>query len=178
MDCSAGSVEREGHFLARHLTNEEVLSSIRKSATFHGQGRIRSGCRSASRGVAAEEFGPVIDDAIELESLIPTTVNDDGTLEASIIHIDRFGNCITNLTTEHLTDDVNRRVRLIVNDHVVTSMRKFFSEEADARRVVIHDSRQCRLYRNSGAELVGRFDFERPTRAVDNLTNRRAGRVK
>jgi S-adenosylmethionine hydrolase len=71
----------------------------------------------------------VIDDAIVLESLTPR-VNDDGTLAAAIIHIDRFGNCITNLTTEHLTEEINGRVRLIVNDQVITSVRKFFSDEA------------------------------------------------
>ena len=121
--------QREGHFLARHLTNEKFFKHP-KSATFHGRDVFAPVAAALSRGVAAEEFGPLVDDAIGLESLIPGA-NDDGTIAASVIHIDRFGNCITNLTTGYLTDDVSRRVRLIVNDHVVTSLRKFFSEEAD-----------------------------------------------
>jgi S-adenosylmethionine hydrolase len=121
--------QREGHFLARHLTNEKFFKHP-KSATFHGRDVFAPVAAALSRGVPAEEFGPVIDDAIVLESLTPT-VNDDGTLVAAIIHIDRFGNCITNLTTEHLTDESNRRVRLIVNDQVITSIRKFFSAEVD-----------------------------------------------
>jgi S-adenosylmethionine hydrolase len=121
--------QREGQFRARHLTNEKFFK-YPKSATFHGRDVFAPVAAALSKGVAAEEFGPVIDDAIVLESLTPGT-NDDGTLAASIIHIDRFGNCITNLTAEHLTDEVNRRVRLMVNDRVVTSIRKYFSEKAD-----------------------------------------------
>jgi S-adenosylmethionine hydrolase len=121
--------QREGHFLARHLTNEKFFKHP-KSATFHGRDVFAPVAAALSRGVATEEFGPEIEDASVLESLTPR-VNDDGTLAAAIIHVDRFGNCITNLTTEHLTDEINRRVRLIVNDQVITSIRKFFSEEAD-----------------------------------------------
>jgi len=120
--------QREGHFRARHLTNEKFFK-YPKSATFHGRDVFAPVAAALSKGVAAEEFGPVIDDAIVLESLTPGA-NDDGTLAAAIIHIDRFGNCITNLTAEHLTDEVNGRVRLMVNDHVVTSIRKYFSEKA------------------------------------------------
>jgi len=120
--------EREGRFLARHLTNETFFKGP-MSATFHGRDVFAPVAAALSKGVATEEFGPLIDDLIALESLTPRS-NDDGTLEAAIIHIDRFGNCITNLTTEHLTEDVNRRATLVVNDHEITSFRKFFSAEA------------------------------------------------
>ena len=120
--------QREGPFLARHLTNEKFFKHP-QSATFHGRDVFAPVAAALSRGVAAEEFGPVIDDVIVLESLTPR-VGDDGILAAAIIHIDRFGNCITNLTTDHLTKETNGGVRLIVNDQVVTSIRKFFSEEA------------------------------------------------
>lgn len=120
--------EREGRFVARHLTNDNFFKHP-MSATFHGRDVFAPVAAALSKGNATEEFGPLIDDLIELESLTPRT-NDDGTLEAAIIHIDRFGNCITNLTTEHLTDDVARPAKLFVNDHEITSFREFFSAEA------------------------------------------------
>lgn len=120
--------QREGHFLARNLTNEKFFKHP-QSATFHGRDVFAPVAAALSRGVAPEEFGPVIDDAMVLDSLMPR-VNGDGTLAAEIIHIDGFGNCITNLTAEHLTAEINGPVRLIVNDKAVTSIRKFFSEEA------------------------------------------------
>jgi S-adenosyl-L-methionine hydrolase (adenosine-forming) len=121
--------EREARFLARHLTNEAFFRHP-MSTTFHGRDVFAPVAAALSNGIAIEKFGPVIDNLCALESLTPTT-NHDGTLEAAIIHIDRFGNCITNLTTEYLTSDVNRRDTLVVNDHEITSFRKFFSAEGE-----------------------------------------------
>lgn len=121
--------QREGRFLARHLTNEQFFKRP-TSTTFHGRDVFAPVAAALSKGVSAEEFGPVIDGLVELQSLTPGT-NDDGTLAGAIIHIDRFGNCITNLTTKHLGVASDRRARLIVNDHEITCFREFFSAEAD-----------------------------------------------
>jgi S-adenosyl-L-methionine hydrolase (adenosine-forming) len=121
---------REGRFLARHLTNEKFFRHP-KSATFHGRDVFAPVAAALSKRVAAEEFGPLIDDLIELEPLTPRA-NDDGTLEAAIIHIDRFGNCITNLTAEQVANEANRRTMLVVNDHEITGFREFFSADGDA----------------------------------------------
>jgi S-adenosyl-L-methionine hydrolase (adenosine-forming) len=121
---------REERFLARHLTNEKFFRHP-KSATFHGRDVFAPVAAALSQRVTAEEFGPLIDDLIELESLTPRT-NEAGTLEAAIIHIDRFGNCITNLTAEHVINDANRRPRLVVNGHEITGFREFFSANIDA----------------------------------------------
>lgn len=117
--------EREAGFLARQLTNENFFRRP-KSATFHGRDVFAPVAAALSKGVAPEEFGPTIVDLIELESLTPRT-NYDGTVEAAIIHIDRFGNCITNLTSEHFSDDVSRRLRLVVNGREINCFREFFS---------------------------------------------------
>ena len=123
--------EREGgRFFARHLTNSEFFRQP-KSATFHGRDVFAPVAAELSKGVAAEAFGPVINDLVELESLIPGT-NADGTLEATIIHIDRFGNCVTNLATGPVMEAINRGAKLVVNDHEVTGFREFFSADGDA----------------------------------------------
>ena len=121
---------REERFLARHLTNEKFFRHP-KSARFHGRDVFAPVAAALSKRVAAEEFGPLIDDLIELESLTPGT-NEDGTLEATIIHIDRFGNCITNLSAAQVDNSANHRTRLIVNDHEITGFREFFSADRDA----------------------------------------------
>lgn len=115
--------EREGNFLARHLTNEKFFRQP-KSATFHGRDVFAPVAAALSKGVGAEDFGPLIDDLIELESLTPRAqVN--GTVEAAIIHIDRFGNCITNLTAGHLS--LNTHVQLEVGGRKINCLREFFS---------------------------------------------------
>jgi S-adenosylmethionine hydrolase len=48
--------------------------------------------------------------------------------EASIIHIDRFGNCITNLTREDFDEGGLSAAELSVNGRDVSSQREFFAD--------------------------------------------------
>jgi S-adenosyl-L-methionine hydrolase (adenosine-forming) len=119
--------EREGNWRARHLTNEKFFRHP-TSTTFHGRDLFAPVAAALANGARPEEVGPVIDTMVELESLNPGTTN-DGKIEGRIIHIDRFGNCITNLTANHPGAD-NRASRLRVNDAEINSFREFFSEDS------------------------------------------------
>jgi len=113
--------EREDDFLAIHLTNEKFFRHP-LSHTFHGRDIFAPVAAAVSNGVDLKEFGPSIDDVIKLESLEPRPI--DGGLEATIIHIDRFGNCITSLTREHFAAGA----KLAVNGREVSTRREFFAD--------------------------------------------------
>jgi S-adenosylmethionine hydrolase len=116
--------EREENFLAVHLTNEKFFRHP-VSHTFHGRDVFAPVAAALSRGGVLEEFGQSIDDLVRLEPLEPRRVA-GGRLEATIIHIDHFGNCITSLTREHL----GGAPKLMVNGREVSSFREFFAAEA------------------------------------------------
>lgn len=116
--------EREGNFRAIHLTGEEFFRHP-VSNTFHGRDIFAPVAAALSSGVALEEFGPLIDDLVQLESLQPRRVG-GGVIEATIIHIDRFGNCITNLTRDHLSAGA----KLVINGCEIASFREFFADSA------------------------------------------------
>jgi S-adenosylmethionine hydrolase len=118
--------EREGNFRVRHLTNQGFFREP-VSRTFHGRDIFAPVAAALSLGVAPEEFGQVIEGLIHLEPLKTQTVV-GGIKEARIIHIDRFGNCITNLTRQHLGKDGLAGAMLLVNGHEVTSLREFFAD--------------------------------------------------
>ena len=114
--------ERDGNFRAVQLTNDKFFRQP-VSRTFHGRDVFAPVAAALSNGAALEEFGPVIDDLVQLESLEPRIV-DGGEIEATIIHIDRFGNCITNLTSDHLAAGA----KLVINGREVSSSREFFAD--------------------------------------------------
>ena len=114
--------EREENSLAVHLSNEKFFRHP-VSQTFHGRDIFAPAAAALSNGVALKEFGPTIDDLIQLEPLQPKRI-DGGRLEATIIHIDRFGNCITNLTR----DQLGAGAKLIVSGREVSSFREFFAD--------------------------------------------------
>ena len=126
--------DRHADYRVIKLTNEKYFCRP-ISATFHGRDIFAPVAAALSRGVELEEFGPEIKDEIRLRSLAPRRLT-DSKLEARIIHIDRFGNCITNLTPDDLPfDRPGGRPQLRVNGKTVKSFRRFFSEEGSKEKL-------------------------------------------
>ena len=73
------------------------------SATFHGRDIFAPVAAHISRGVPLEEIGMPIDRLLAFPIPRPRRMP-DGTLEGRIIHIDRFGNLITNIMRADLPE--------------------------------------------------------------------------
>jgi S-adenosylmethionine hydrolase len=117
--------EREPEARVFHLTNEKYFGP-RVSATFHGRDVFAPVAAALSTGVAPEEFGEEIGDFVRLPGLRPRRAP-GGAIEAAVIHVDRFGNCVTNITEEIVASGA----RLIINGREITSFRRFFAEGGD-----------------------------------------------
>ena len=123
--------EREADARVFHLTNEKYFRPT-VSATFHGRDVFAPVAGAISRGVLPEQLGDEIADYVRLPQLKPRLLPGK-TIEAAIIHIDRFGNCITNLTPDLLTDAmISAGATLTINGRKITSFRRFFTEGKDA----------------------------------------------
>ncbi len=71
------------------------------STTFHGRDVFAPVAAHLSLGVPLEEFGPAMESLLIFP--IPRVQRlDEGELLGSVIHVDRFGNLITNLTARDL----------------------------------------------------------------------------
>jgi S-adenosylmethionine hydrolase len=83
-----------------HLTNPRYwLAEV--SATFHGRDIFAPVAGHLSRGVPFSELGQPIHDIVLLPLPQPKA-RPDGTLIGHILHVDRFGNCITDVRAERL----------------------------------------------------------------------------
>lgn len=112
-----------------HLTNERYFRQP-VSPTFHGRDIFAPVAAWLTRGVAPEELREQVADYTRLGALTPAGGEGVG-VEATIIHIDRFGNCVTNITRRDLTEEAEKRgARLIVSGREIRSIRRFFAEEA------------------------------------------------
>jgi S-adenosylmethionine hydrolase len=70
------------------------------SRTFHGRDVFAPVAAHLSRGVAIQKFGPRLKDFVKLDW--PRLRFSDGKVEGEIVHVDRFGNLITNIDAERL----------------------------------------------------------------------------
>jgi S-adenosylmethionine hydrolase len=105
-----------------HVTAERYFRS-EVSTTFHGRDIFAPVAAALSNGVAAEEFGAEINDAVRLPSL---------ETPLRIIHIDRFGNCVTNITRADKG--------LIVNGRTISEFRQFYGDGDDESLFAIRGS--------------------------------------
>ena len=120
--------EREREPKTFHLTNEKYFRNP-VSATFHGRDIFAPVAAALSLGARPADFGPETNDEVRLATLRPVE-HESGKLKGRILHIDRFGNCVTNFTREDLAPDVEGRVSLQVNGKKVRSFRRFFTDDA------------------------------------------------
>jgi S-adenosylmethionine hydrolase len=84
----------------RHLTNPSYFLP-NPSSTFHGRDIFAPVAAALAQGLPPEDLGPTVQDPIRLESIRCESMS-DGTVAGKIIHIDHFGNCITNLPWDRL----------------------------------------------------------------------------
>ena len=103
--------DREPSHRIVHVTSDHYFRPS-VSTTFHGRDIFAPVAAALSNGVALEEFGAEIDDAVRLSSL---------ETPLRIIHIDRFGNCVTNIRRDS-------RKRLVINGQTISEFRRFYGE--------------------------------------------------
>ena len=120
-------LERERAARVIHLTRAEYFRQP-LSATFHGRDIFAPVAGALSKGVAPAALGEEIEDYARLAPSLPVA-RDDGKLEGSIIHIDRFGNCVTNFTRDHVQGEMFARgARILINEAEIGAFRRFYAE--------------------------------------------------
>lgn len=119
-----------------HLTNERYFRRP-VSASFNGRDVFAPVAAALSKGVKPAELGTRLTDfAADFVRLAPLTPapSRDGRIAARIIHIDRFGNCVTNITQNDLTATmIAGGAKLRLKGKLVKSFRAYFAEEVGSR---------------------------------------------
>lgn len=123
--------ERESGSQAFQITNSEFFRQP-VSNTFHGRDIFAPVASALSLGVQLEQLGPSHKEMVRLESLEPKPRKDGG-LKARIIHIDRFGNCITNISRDHLGND---QWVLAINGKKIDTVKEYFAENESKKKTL------------------------------------------
>ena len=126
--------EREPQYTVYELSDRNYFRTP-VSATFHGRDIFAPVAAALATGVQPTMFGKKVNDPVKLALLTPQL--QDNKLRARVIHIDRFGNCITNITPHELTKGaIDAGAVLIVKGRKINSFRNFFAETTKNRSKV------------------------------------------
>jgi S-adenosylmethionine hydrolase len=115
-----------------HLNNTKYFREP-LSPTFNGRDVFAPIAAALSNGAKPDELGTQVSDYVQLKPLKPET-SKSGEIKGRIIHIDRFGNCVTNITQNELTPRmIDGGASLRINGKTVKSFRTYFAEETGGR---------------------------------------------
>lgn len=115
-----------------HLTNTKHFRHP-VSPTFNGRDIFAPVAAALSNGVEPCELGEKIEDYVKLKPL-QTERSPSGEIIGRIIHIDHFGNCVTNITQAELTPEmIAAGAKLRFKRKVVKSFRSYFAEDTGSK---------------------------------------------
>lgn len=115
-------------FKVFHLTNAKYFRQP-VSPTFNGRDVFAPVAAALSNGVGPNQLGETIKDFVRLKPLMPEKTRKQ--IQGRIIHIDRFGNCVTNITRNDIPGTATAKLR--VKGTLVKSFRNYFAEETSSR---------------------------------------------
>jgi hypothetical protein len=116
----------------RELTNERFWRSS-LSATFHGRDLFAPVAAHLASGAAFTSLGRPLD-AFVPASIQTVASTHDGLLRGQIVHIDRFGNCITNITRDDLARyDVGEQVVVEIIDQQIAGLVHTYADASPGR---------------------------------------------
>ena len=123
------------------------------SPTFHGRDVFAPVAAHLARGIPVERLGPEVADAMRLD--IPRAQRDAaGAVRGQVLWIDRFGNCITNITPQDLGtcgDGTGRGARILLDGRPLGSVVRFFGEAGiGGAGAVIGSTGHLELFSNQG----------------------------
>lgn len=84
------------------LDQPEAWRTDTPSATFHGRDIFAPAAARLAAGAALKDIGTPIDEMSSLRWALPMVVQH--TVEGWVVHIDRFGNCITNIQRDTIAE--------------------------------------------------------------------------
>jgi hypothetical protein len=122
-------LDREPAAQVRHLINTNYFLQNR-SSTFHGRDIFAPVAAALAEGAPPGNLGPVILDPVR-SGFTEAKIMADSTIAGTILHIDHFGNCVTNIAWDNLRPLLTTRsFCLRVKEYEIRRLLRSYSEAA------------------------------------------------
>jgi len=118
--------------------------------TFHGRDIFAPVAASLTKGVPSGNFGDEISDFVKLN--VPVPKRTENSIDGHVVHADRFGNVITNITYKDLQSLIPEGgtmgpVSVTIMAKEIKGMKKFYAEAAPGELgAIINSSGQLEIF--------------------------------
>lgn len=138
------------------LDDPSYWRSADVSTTFHGRDIFAPAAAHLSAGVELDRLGSKVDALTPMQWALPIT--DEQGVQGWVVHVDRFGNCITNVSREMIEERRGERpIKCFVGSAILEGTRQTYaSVEAGEPLMHYNSSDMLEVSVNSGnaAELL------------------------
>jgi S-adenosylmethionine hydrolase len=128
------------------------------SSTFHGRDIFAPVAAHIARGTPPSALGPRLPRLTEAELEQPTRGRTGG-LVGRIIHVDHFGNCITNITSRHLEQaGLDEHLTVQIIDQRISRLRRTFADVPVGALIALigsNDRLELAVRNGSAAQSLG-----------------------
>lgn len=139
------------------LSNSAFWRDPNPSATFHGRDIFAPAAAHIACGVSLTELGRPLDRIQPLHWALP--IADEQGVQGWVMHIDHFGNCITNISADLLPEPSEKRgLKCYVGNAVLSGVHRTYADVDSGDPVLLFDSGgQLEIAINGGnaAQLLG-----------------------
>jgi hypothetical protein len=143
---------------ARAITNPAcMLADV--SATFHGRDVFAPCAARLAAGLDLAAVGEAVPDPVRLA--LPAPVERDGALHGEVVHVDRFGNCISNVHARLLG---GRTARAMDIAGVALPLRRTYGEASPGEALALLGSGGFFEAAVNGGSASAKFDIGRGAR--------------
>jgi S-adenosylmethionine hydrolase len=136
-------------FKVIHITADHYFLKL-NSSTFQGRDMFAPVASWLTLGTDYRNFGEVISDFVTLD--LPMPQPRKGAVKGEIIHIDKFGNAMTNISQAEITDLINMRrdytLSVFLKDKAVPLKEYYGETKGKALHAVINSSEYLEFFVN------------------------------
>lgn len=105
------------------------------SRTFHGRDIFAPVAAHLSRGLSIRKLGPNLADIQRLNW--PEAIISDGAVVGEVLYVDRFGNALTNIDSDHLKRITSQRLRVRVGRRPVFPVGDYYQTVNQGKPVAV-----------------------------------------
>ncbi len=127
------------------------------SQTFHGRDIFAPAAAHLASGVPIERLGSAIDQLAPMKWALP--IMDDEGVQGWVVHIDRFGNCITNIAREMIEERrAGRPVKCFAGNAIIEGVQPAYAAAETGEPLLQYNSScllEVAVNAGNAAELLG-----------------------
>jgi S-adenosylmethionine hydrolase len=161
-----GVLESEAATVVEIRDPRFLLPSV--SNTFHGRDLFAPVAAYLARGIDPAEFGPVVRDPRMLG--LPKPLIEEDLIRGEVVHVDHFGNLVTNVTRGQIESAVGAgRCTILIRDETIQQIRSAYCEQEPGRVVALFGSSDLLEIAVAGGRADLQIGADRGTAVVVRL---------